>query len=163
MPNISIIVAIADNNAIGKNNQLLWHISDDMKYFKSLTLGNPVVMGKKTYDSLPVKPLPQRLNIVISDDETDYCEGCAMAYSIEEAMKKCNPKKENFIIGGGSIYRQFLPYAQKLYITRIHKSFDADTYFPDINMEEWEEIDTRPGPPDEKNDFTYSYHVYKRK
>ena len=162
-PNISIIVAIAENNAIGKDNKLLWHISDDMKYFKEVTLGNPVIMGKKTYESLPVKPLPQRLNIVISDKETDYCEGCSMAYSIEEAVKRSNPKKENFVIGGGSIYKQFLPIAQKLYITRVHKTFDADIFFPEINMDEWEEIESRPGPPDKKNDFTYSYHVYKRK
>ena len=100
---ISIIVAVAENNAIGKGNKLLWHISDDLKRFKRLTTGHPVVMGKKTYESLPVKPLPNRTNVVISDIEGELINGCEMAYSIEEAIEKCPDNEESCIIGGGSI------------------------------------------------------------
>jgi dihydrofolate reductase len=107
-----------------------------------------VVMGKRTYYSLPKRPLPNRVNIVVSDDRNDNFEGCIMAYSIEEAIEKCNEQSENFIIGGGIIYRQFFPFSNKLYITRIHKSFEADTYFPDIDPDKWiviEETDALDG------------------
>ncbi|HDO26812.1 MAG TPA: dihydrofolate reductase, partial [Bacteroidetes bacterium] len=116
---ISIIVAIASNNAIGKNNDLLWHISKDLQRFKKLTDGHFIVMGKKTYFSLPKRPLPNRTNMVITDVPGEQIDGCLMAWSIEDAIEKMDPEKENFIIGGGSIYRQFLPYANKLYLTRV--------------------------------------------
>src|SRR5664279_2884229 len=100
---ISIIVAVAQNNAIGKDNKLLWHISEDLKRFKRLTSGNTVVMGKNTFYSLPIRPLPNRTNIVITDVPGETIEGCVMAYSIEDAIEKCESVNENFIIGGGSI------------------------------------------------------------
>jgi len=162
--NISIIVAIAENNGIGKDNDLLVYISEDLKRFKKLTTGNVIIMGKKTYFSLPRRPLPNRVNMVISDDPADRFEGCTMAYSIEEALNKMDPEKENFIIGGGSIYKQFMPYADKLYITRVHESYEADIFFPDISDIDWE--------VDSKEDFhasipenapAYSYIIYKRK
>ncbi len=130
---ISIIVAIAENNAIGKNNDLLWHIPEDMKRFRKITSGHKIIMGKRTYESLPYRPLKNRTNIVISDIPGDHYEGCVMAYSIQEAMDHCSPDEECFIIGGGMVYRQFLPLADKLYITRVDKSFDADIFFPDID------------------------------
>ncbi len=137
MKPISIIVAIADNNAIGINNQLLRHIPGDLKRFKNITTGHTVVMGRNTYYSLPKRPLPNRINIVVSDNLNDRFEGCVMAYSIEEAIEKCSETDENFIIGGGLIYREFFPEANKLYITRIHQSFEADTFFPEIDPERW--------------------------
>ena len=114
---ISIIVAIAENYAIGKNNDLLWHIPGDLKRFKKLTVGHTVVMGKKTYESLPRKPLPERLNIVITDDPGDSFDECITVFTIEDAVKKLDPAHENFIIRGASVYRQFLPLADRLYIT----------------------------------------------
>jgi dihydrofolate reductase len=137
MKPISIIVAIAENNAIGKNNQLLCHVPGDLQRFSKITSGHTVVMGKRTYYSLPKRPLPNRINIVISDNRNDNFEGCVMAYSIEDALEQCNPADENFIIGGGIIYKEFFPFATKLYLTRIHKSFEADTFFPEIDPTKW--------------------------
>ena len=163
MKKISIIVAIADEYAIGNNNDLLAYISEDLKRFKRLTTGHNVIMGKKTYESLPNGALPNRTNIVITDNPDDKFEGCITVYSITEALEKCSEGKENFIIGGGSIYRQFMPYTNKLYITRIHKHFEADTFFPEIKDEEWDEISRETFPPDEVNDFSYSYITYARR
>lgn len=161
--NISIIVAIARNYAIGKDNQLLWHLSDDLKRFKELTTGHTIIMGKKTFESLPVKPLPNRKSIVITDNKNETIKGCIMAYSIDEAIEKADPISENFVIGGGSIYKQFLHIADKLYLTIVHKDFEADTFFPEINFDEWEEIEKKENMTDEKSGLTYSYLIYKRK
>ena len=163
MKKISIIVAIAENWAIGKNNDLLWHISGDLKRFKKLTEGNYVIMGKKTFFSLPAGPLKNRTNIVISDVKDEQFEGCVMAYSIEEAIEKCNADCENFIIGGGMVYSQFLPYANKLYLTRVHKNFDADIFFPEIDFAKWELIHKEDISEDQQNEFSYSYETYERK
>ncbi len=160
MIKISIIVAIAENFAIGKNNQLLWHIPNDLKRFKKITSGHTVIMGKKTYESLPVHPLPNRRNIVISDNLNDRYEGCIMAFSINEAIELCDKNNENFIIGGGSVYKQFLPYAVKLYLTVVHKNFEADIFFPPVNFNEWKEIERTEKIYDKKNDFSYSFVTY---
>ena len=159
---ISIVVAIAENNAIGKENKLLWHISADMKRFKQITAEHTVIMGKNTFFSLPKRPLANRRNIVISDDPGDSFPGCEMAYSIREAIGKCEPGRENFVIGGASVYRQFLPHAQKLYITRVHQSFDADTFFPEIRSGEWEIVEEENVMDDPQNDFAYSFLTYRR-
>jgi dihydrofolate reductase len=163
MKRISIIVAIAENNAIGKNNKLLWHISADMRLFKRITSGQTVIMGKNTFLSLPKGPLVNRRNIVISDNPEDTFPGCEMAYTVHEALDKCETGRENFVIGGASVYRQFMPYAQKLYITRVHKSFDADTFFPEIHSGEWEIIEEEDITNDPQNDFSYSFLTYQRK
>ena len=162
---ISIIVAIADQNAIGRNNELLWHIPEDMKFFKRITTGHRVIMGRNTFLSLPEKnrPLKDRINIVISDVPGESFEGCEMAGSIEEVLEMCPRDEECFVIGGGMIYRQFLRFADKLYITRVFKSFEADVFFPEINYDEWEEVEHRPQPFDEKNEFNYSFITYRRK
>jgi dihydrofolate reductase len=160
MKNISIIVAIAENNAIGLGNKLLCHISEDLKRFKQLTTGHTVIMGKNTYDSLPRKPLPNRKNIVISDNRNDIFEGCEMAYSIQEALDKCAKDDENFIIGGASVYRQFFELSDKLYITRIHKTFEADTYFPLINFNNWKLIEKEPVITNSENNIEYNYEIY---
>lgn len=159
---ISIIVAIAENNAIGKNNDLLWHIPEDMKRFRQITSGHKIIMGKRTYESLPHRPLKDRTNIVISDIPGDRYEGAVMAYSIEEALEHCPVDEECFIIGGGMVYRQFLPLADKLYITRVDKPFDADIFFPEIDPETWEETSRYEGT-DKGFDFTYSFITYERK
>jgi dihydrofolate reductase len=159
---ISIIVAIAENNAIGKNNDLLWHIPEDLKRFKKLTMGHSVIMGKRTYESLPRRPLQNRINIVVTDDPKDNFDQCAMAFSIEEALNKSNPSDENFVIGGASIYRQFLPFSDRLYITRVNKSFEADVFFPEIDFSEWKMISSEDFPPAGNNDFSYSNVIYER-
>jgi dihydrofolate reductase len=163
MKQISIIVAVADINAIGKDNKLLWHISADMRRFKRITAGHTVIMGKNTYLSLPKRPLVNRRNIVISDNIQDHFPGCEMAYSIEEAIERCDTGNENFVIGGASIYRQFMPYAQKLYITRIHQSYDADTFFPEISPDIWKITEREDVINDPQNDFSYSFLTYQRK
>lgn len=162
MKQISIIVAIAENLAIGKDNDLLWHISDDLKRFKRITKNHQVVMGKNTYLSLPFKPLPNRTNIVITDDKSETFEGCKTVYSIEEAVSYCNENEESFIIGGASIYSQFFPYANKLYLTRVHKIFDADTFFREIDFNEWKLIEKEDIETDDSVDFTYAYETYVR-
>ncbi|MBN1338028.1 MAG: dihydrofolate reductase [Bacteroidales bacterium] len=162
--NISIIVAIARNNAIGKDNRLLWHLREDLKRFKKLTTGHTVVMGKRTYFSLPVRPLPNRRHIVITDIPGEQIDDCVMAWSIEDAILKMDPEGENFIIGGASVYRQFLPYAGKLYITWVHEFFEADTFFPELDLADWEVVSEEDFPePDDKNPYPYTYAIYRRK
>ena len=159
----SIIVAIAENNAIGRNNELLWHISEDLKRFKKITSGHKIIMGRNTYLSLPNRPLKNRTNIVISDNPQERFEGCEMAYSMDEVLLLCPENEECFIIGGGMVYRQFLPQADKLYLTLVHKAFEADTFFPEIDFSEWQEAGRENFAPDEQNDFSYSFVTYTRK
>lgn len=160
---ISIIVAIASNNAIGKDNDLLWHISADLKRFKKMTEGHYIVMGKRTYFSLPKRPLPNRTSMIITDVEEEEIDGCLMAYSIEDAISKMDPENENFIIGGGSVYKQFMSHADKLYITRVHKDFEADTFFPKIEDNDWQLISKEDIEDDPQNDFTYAFEIYAKK
>ncbi|GHV42997.1 dihydrofolate reductase [Bacteroidia bacterium] len=134
---LSIIVAVAKNNAIGKNNQLLWHLSADLKYFKKITAGHSIVMGLNTYLSLPVKPLPKRRNIVICDDKSLKINDVEIVYSVEDAVDLVKNEEESFVCGGASIYRQMLPLCGKLYITKVLQNFDADTFFPEISEKDW--------------------------
>jgi len=164
MKDISIIVAVAKNNAIGKDNKLLWHLSEDLKRFKRLTTGHYIIMGKNTYYSLPRRPLPNRTHIVLSDIPGEQIDKCIMAYTIEEAIEKMIQDEENFIIGGASIYKQFLPYANKLYITWVNEEFEADTFFPVLDENEWNVVSKKDFlEPDEKNPHPYSYMIYERK
>ncbi|HKL67621.1 MAG TPA: dihydrofolate reductase [Bacteroidales bacterium] len=160
---ISIIVAVATNSAIGKNNELLWHIPGDLPRFKELTTGHCLIMGKRTWYSLPRRPLPDRTNIVLTDDPCECIEGCISAYSVEDALSKCEEGKDVFVIGGGSVYRQFMDIADKLYLTHVHKDFDADTFFPDIDPEEWIEADREEHERPGEVDFSWSYVTYTRK
>jgi len=163
MKNLSIIVAIADNNAIGKDNQLLWHISEDLKRFKLLTTGHTIIMGKKTFESLPIRPLPNRRSIVITDIPNEEIEGCIMAYSIEDAISRCNPEEESFVIGGGSVYSQFLPFADKLYITKVNASFDADVFFSEIDYSLYNLVEQTDVEESENCKFSYSFQVFEKK
>ena len=154
--NISLIVAMAANHAIGKDNDLLFHLSGDLKRFKTITSGHTIIMGRKTLFSLPKWPLPNRRHIVLTSDPRAEFAGCETALSVKEVLQKIKGEKEAYVIGGGSIYRQFYPLAGKLYLTLVCKEFDADTFFPEINYSEWERV-SREDHHDEKNDFDYSY------
>ena len=160
---VSIIVAISQDNGIGKDNMLLWHIPEDLKRFKKLTMGQCIIMGKKTWESLPRKPLPGRKNIVLTDVPGELIDQSVTAYSIEDALNKCSDNEEVFIIGGGSIYRQFMPLADRLYITHIHKKTEADTYFPEIPDTEWEVTYKEEHASESAEIPSYSYVIYERK
>lgn len=154
--NISMIVAMAQNGAIGKDNDLLFHLSGDLKRFKAITTGHTIIMGRKTLLSLPKWPLPNRRHIVITSDSNAHFEGCETATSIEEAIKKVEGEDEAFVIGGGTIYEQFYPLCAKLYLTKVHKDFDGDTFFSVFTDGDWL-VESKEDLHDEKNDFDYSY------
>jgi dihydrofolate reductase len=160
---ISIIVAISEDNGIGKDNDLLWRIPEDMKRFKKLTMGHCVVMGKRTWASLPKRPLQGRKNIVLTDIPGECIDCSITAYSVEDAISKSEGCEEVFIIGGGSVYRQFMPLAERLYITRIHKKTAADTWFPVIDEGIWMAVEKEEYPGDPDLIPPYSYIIYQRK
>jgi dihydrofolate reductase len=157
---ISLVVAVSSNQVIGKNNQLIWHLPVDLKHFKQITTGHTVFMGRKTYDSIG-KPLPNRRNVVISRSVTEI-EGCEVASSLEDALQLSSEEKEVFIIGGAEIYRQALPLADCIYLTRIHQDFDGDTFFPEIDIQIWQETEREDFLPDDKNKFSYSFITLNR-
>lgn len=162
---ISIIVAISQENAIGKNGQLLCHLPSDLQHFKQITSGKTVVMGERTFFSLPKHPLPNRKNIVLTDVPNKTFEGAQSVYSIEEIVDLFSKTDEEiFIIGGGMVYRQMMPFADKLYITHIHHSWqDADTFFPEIDSNTWTLTQSETMPADDKNPYDYSFSEYIRK
>lgn len=160
---ISIIVAVSEDWGIGKDNELLWHISEDLKRFKRLTTGKTVIMGKRTWESLPRRPLPGRKNIVITDVPGENFDGSVTVYSIEDAVRKCDDAEEAFVIGGGSVYRQFMPIAERLYITHIHRNSPADVYFPEIDPAIWKVIEREEYTDTENQSIPYTYVVYERK
>ena len=161
---ISLIVAASTNNAIGKNGQLLWHLPNDLKYFKNTTWGMPVIMGRKTFESVN-KPLPGRFNIVITKQEAWSAENVETAKDLSEALEKAGKTNCNeiFIIGGGEIYSQSIGMADKLYMTRVHIELDADTFFPAIDESIWELKHNLDFEADEKHAFAYSFQVWERK
>lgn len=160
--NISIIVAIAENRAIGKDNKLLWHISEDLKRFKKLTTGHTLIMGRNTFLSLPNGALPNRRHIVITDKADDQFDGCEMAGSIEEAISMAGSTEECFVIGGGMVYAQFLPMVGKLYLTQVHHSFEADTFFPEIEFSQWESLSEETVEAGGKNQYAHNYTEFRR-
>ncbi|MDT4834763.1 IS1595 family transposase ISSsu9 [compost metagenome] len=158
---LSVIVAIAEDNAIGRNNQLLWHLPADLKHFKNLTTGHTIIMGRKTFDSIG-KPLPNRRNIVISRNPGLEITGAEMVNSLNHAIALSKDDSEVFIIGGAEIYRQAFPLAQRLYLTRVHGLFEADTFFPKIDATLWKETHAITFPPDEKNALSYTFSTFER-
>lgn len=161
---ISIIVAVSDNDAIGVEQRLPWRLSADLKHFKALTVGHTVIMGRNTFDSLPNGPLPNRRNIILTSQTDLDIPGCTLCHSLQEALHVCAGESEVFIIGGASVYRQSLPLADTLYITRVHHTFNsADTFFPSVDWNEWEEIEKSDFMPDEKNEYAYSFYTCRRK
>jgi dihydrofolate reductase len=163
MKQISIIAAIDEQYAIGKDNKMLWHLPEDLKRFKRITEGNTVIMGKNTYYSLPNRPLPGRVNIVLTKQSGAQIDNCLMAFSLDEVLSKCNDKKENFVICGASVYRQFFPLAQKLYITKVHSIFEADTFFPVIDPEKWAIVDSEEHQTDDRHPYSFTFQVYMKK
>jgi dihydrofolate reductase len=158
---LAIIVAVDENNAIGKDNKLLWHITEDLKYFKLITNGHPVIMGRKTFESIGCA-LPGRMNIVISRNPQFAATGCCVVSSLDEAILVASAIDENqFIIGGASIYRDAVSVADTIYMTVVHNRYDADTFFPEISKNEWDEverIDFERG-----KDFEYPFSFLKLK
>jgi dihydrofolate reductase len=156
---IKIIVAVSENGVIGGDNSLVWNLPNDMKRFKQITTGNAVVMGRKTYESIG-KPLPNRRNIIISKDTNLFIDECEVVNSIEEALMLTN--NDCFFIGGGEIYKQVLPLTDIIYLTKIHEDFNGDTYFPELNKEEWFESMNESFNPDDRNKHKYSFIKYER-
>jgi len=157
---ITAVVAIASNYAIGKNNQLLWHLPNDLKHFKNITAGGTVIMGRKTFDSVG-KPLPKRRNIVVTRQDIEI-DGCEMVKSIDEAIAICKTEDEVFIVGGAEIYRQAMHITNRIYLTIVHQSFDADTFFPEIDYKDWKETAREDHEADEKHQFSYSFITLER-
>ena len=161
---LSQVVAAAENNAIGKNNELLWRLPNDSKFFKNTTWGMPVIMGRKTFESLG-KPLAGRTNIIITRQKDWQPEGAFVVHDIKEAMAAAakTDAKEAFIIGGGEIYRQTLPLTQRVYLTRVHATIDGDAFFPEMNIAHWELLSQLDFTADEKHAYDYSFQVWQRK
>ena len=157
-----MIAAVAENNALGKNNELVWHLPNDFKRFKSLTSGHHIIMGRKTFESFP-KPLPNRTHIIITRQKEYQAEGCIIVDSMDKALAICPKDEDIFIIGGGEIYTLGLPFTDKIEITRVHHNFEGDAHFPEINADEWEIIVSELNRKDEKHLYDYSYQTFIRK
>lgn len=161
---ISLIAAVAKNRAIGKGGDLIWHLPNDLKHFKEVTTGGSVLMGYKTYASLPgKKALPKRRNIILSDHLKEAPEGFEVVSSIPKAFELLKNEPEVFVIGGGMIYEQFLPFADKLYLTRIDKKFEADTFFPIVNFDDWDLVELQVVDNDPQIDCEYRFETWERK
>lgn len=157
-----MIAAIGENNELGKNNGLVWHLPDDFKRFKNLTTGHYIIMGRKTFESFP-KPLPNRTHIVISRQKDYHPNGCIVVNTLKKALEKAPKDEDVYIIGGGQIYDQAIAISDKMELTRVHASFKADTFFPEINTDEWDLIMEEYHPVDENHLFDFTYQTYSRK
>ena len=159
---IKIIAAAAENNALGKDNELLWHLPDDFKRFKQLTTGHYIVMGRKTFESFP-KPLPNRIHVIITRQLDYKHEGCVVVSSLEDALAVIPPDQDVYIIGGGEIYFQSINLADCVELTRVHASFEADTFFPEINKQDWNLDFEEFHQKDEKHSYDFTFETYFRK
>lgn len=160
---LSLIVAVAEDGAIGAQNDLLWHLSGDLKRFAATTTGHSIIMGRNTFLSLPNGPLPKRRNIVVSSSMAST-PGVEIFQSLEEAISATKGEKEVFIIGGAQLYSSAIDKAHRLYLTRVHHSFpEADTFFPCINWEEWKQESQEAFPADERNEYATTLYIYNRK
>lgn len=160
---IHLVVAKSDNNVIGHDNQLIWHLPNDLKHFKEITTGHPIIMGRKTFESIG-RILPNRTNIIITRNRNYSIENAKVAHSLNEALELAKEIDENiFIIGGGKIYEQAIDFADILEVTEVHENFEGDTYFPEIDLNVWKEISRIKHHKDEKNKFDYSFVRYERK
>ena len=159
---ITMIAAAGQNNELGKDNDLVWHLPDDFKRFKQLTTGHHIIMGRKTFESFP-KPLPNRTHIVITRDTAYQKEGAVVVHSIDEALIKSSSDDQPFVIGGGEIYTLAMEIADVIELTRVHSSFEADTFFPEINIEKWELVSEVDHPSDDRHAYAFTYETWKRK
>ena len=158
---LSLIVAMATNRTIGINNQMPWHLSADLKKFKQITMGQPIIMGRKTFESIG-RPLPGRQNIIISRDPLYQQQGCLVFNDLDSALQDCAEVDEVFVIGGATLYEATLARADRLYITEIQQAFDGDTWFPEIKREQWRVVTREDINDDNSVDFNYSFIVYER-
>ncbi|TMM32311.1 dihydrofolate reductase [Polaribacter aestuariivivens] len=160
---ITVIAAIAKNNALGKNNDLIWHLPADLKRFKKITTGHYILMGRNTFESIG-KPLPNRTTVIITRNKNYFKDGCLIAHSLEEALELAKEEEKIFIIGGAQIYKETIEkdLADQLDITIVHKSFEADVYFPEINPKVWKIISKEDFKADEKNKYDYSFVSYQK-
>lgn len=159
---ITIIAAIANNNALGKNNKLIWHLPADLIRFKKTTLNHFVIMGRKTFESLN-KPLPNRTNVVVTRNKSYKAEGCIVVHSLKEAIEVSKDEENVFILGGAKIYEQAIEFADKLDLTLVHHTFEADAFFPEIDKTIWKETSRQNLKADEKNKYDYSFVTYTKK
>lgn len=159
---ISLIAALDRNGIIGKDNALPWHLPNDLKHFRELTRGKPVIMGRKTYESIG-RALPDRANIILTRDLQYVAPGCAIVHSMEDALRAAGTVEEVMVIGGAEIFRLFLPRAKKLYLTFIDATFEGATYFPDWNPSEWREVERDERQPDQENPYHYAFVILERK
>lgn len=162
MPIISLIWAMADNRVIGYENRLPWRLPVDMKWFRLHTLGKPIIMGRKTFESFGAKPLPERTNIVVSRDPGYAPSGVLVANDLDQALALAQDAREVMVIGGANLYAQMLPRADRLYITRVHARPEGDAWFPEFAMSDWQEIESHEHPADDKNQYACSFSVYER-
>ena len=160
---ISMIAAMADDRVIGINNSLPWKLPNDMKWFRQNTLGKPIVMGRKTFESFGAKPLPGRTNIIITRDKNYTADECIIVHSIDEAIQAAGDVEEIMIIGGASFYEQMLPKADRLYITFVHTKVEGDAWFPEWNQNEWQQVERIDHEADEKNPHAHSFVILQRK
>ena len=156
---ITLIAAAAENNALGKDNQLVWHLPDDFKRFKQITSGHYIIMGRKTFESFP-KPLPNRTHVIITRQKNYTVDDCIVVNSIEEAIKVCPKDEEVFIIGGADIYNQSIDFADKIELTRVNANFEADAFFPEINLDNWKLIFEEKHVQDEKHNFDFTFQTF---
>ncbi|MBI9054037.1 MAG: dihydrofolate reductase [Bacteroidales bacterium] len=159
---LSIIVAVAENNVIGKDNGLIWKLPRDMKHFKETTTGHYIIMGRKTFESNG-RPLPNRTNVIITRDKNYKAEGCVIVHSLEDAIKEAKNDSEAFIIGGGVIYDLSMPLVDRIYLTKIRHTFEGDTLFPELNMDNWNITEKRDFEPDEKNEYPFTILTLDKK
>lgn len=159
---IIIIAAVSENNALGKDNDLVWHLPDDFKRFKKLTSGHYIIMGRKTFESFP-NPLPNRTHVIVTRQKNYTPEGCLIANTLQDAIQLCPANENIFIIGGGEIYKQSMVFADVLEITRVHHTFEADTFFPEIDSTVWELVSEEFHPTDDRHKHSFSYQTYNRK
>lgn len=157
---LTLIAAASENNALGKDNDLVWHLPDDFKRFKDLTSGHYIIMGRKTFESFP-KPLPNRTHVIITrQNNYEVPQGCIVVNSLKKAIEICPEDKEVFIIGGGEIYKQSIDLAEKIELTRVHTTIEADTFFPEIDEKVWEVVQKEYHPKDEKHEYDFTYLTF---
>ncbi|MDR6966937.1 dihydrofolate reductase [Flavobacterium arsenatis] len=157
-----MIAAAAENNALGKDNEMVWHLPDDFKRFKQLTTGHHIIMGRKTFESFP-KPLPNRTHIIITRQRDYNPENCFVVDGMDKALEKAPQNEDVYIIGGGEIYNLGLPFADKIELTKVHAEFEADAFFPEINPNEWKLEKEEFHPKDEKHNFDFTFQTFIRK
>lgn len=163
MPVISLIAAMTEERVIGIENSLPWKLPNDMKWFRQQTMGKPIVMGRKTFESFGAKPLPGRTNIIITRDENYMAADCIVAHTIDEALQAAGNVEEVMIIGGASFYEQMLPQAQRMYLTFVHTQVEGDAWFPEFDKSQWQEVQHEDYQADEKNPFAHSFVIFERK